>query len=427
MIIKRHDCKLTERMIRHIEYVLPKLKYSVYFQQVRSWLENFEENEVELALDFLFYLEYISFPELQIRLDIQLNYLDKYFGEEKKYVLVPYADYAKSNDIVAYLIAKSPTYQRLFKEKRISFTVDVKNYAFSSDVVLVFIDDFIGSAKSFQKWYKKNEVAKFYYTNPKPYEEQAILAAIIMEDGYEFLKHQFPEVRVFAELRSKVFCPQNSPFNLLENRVAMRRLCIKYGSIIRTGFTPPNKVLYSPLGYDKSEALVAFDYGTPNNSLSIIWGDQEWNPIYPRSANSRMKKAAKIKGEAAFYLGLMHKLGINFKNDLNINIGERIISLSARDDHSILVCLILLDKHYHHLQICQILGITFSELDKIILNAHKKRLTTREGKLSGNGIKFLTEMKRIKNIFSFRENDTLEIRDNNIFVPKTFKGLDIAG
>ena len=104
MATKRHDCKLTERMVRQIEYILPKLKYSVYVQQVRLWLENFEENEVDHVLDFLFYLEYISFSELQLRLNEQLASLDKHFGKNIKYLLVPYAKYPKSNDIVMYLI-----------------------------------------------------------------------------------------------------------------------------------------------------------------------------------------------------------------------------------------------------------------------------------------------------------------------------------
>src|SRR5882757_274691 len=108
MAIKRHDCKLNEQLIRQIEYVLPKLKYSVYIQQIRSWLENFEEVEVKFALDFLFYLEYISFSELQLRLNQQLESLDKQIDEKIRYLLVPYAEYPKSNDIVAYLISKCP-------------------------------------------------------------------------------------------------------------------------------------------------------------------------------------------------------------------------------------------------------------------------------------------------------------------------------
>ena len=65
--------KITDLRFRNIEYVLPKLKYSCYTANVIRWLENFEESEVDVALDFLFYLEYITFSELQYRLIEQLK------------------------------------------------------------------------------------------------------------------------------------------------------------------------------------------------------------------------------------------------------------------------------------------------------------------------------------------------------------------
>jgi hypothetical protein len=423
MAIKRHDCKLTEQMVRQIEYVLPKLKYSVYIQQIASWLENFEENEVSLALDYLFFLEYIPFVELQLRLNHQLATLDRHFGKKNNYLLVPFAEYPKSNDIVMYLISKCPQYKQLEKEDRIDITLDIQSYSFTRNVVLVFVDDFIGTGKSFQKWYKKNKVTNILGVSPKVYEEQAILAAIIMEDANQFVKFYFPEVRVHAEFRSKVFSRRESPFNLSENRPEMRRLCLKYGSLIQTGFQYPNKPLYHPLGFGKSEALVAFDYGTPNNCLPIIWGDKEWKSIFPRSAKSRMKKASEIKGEAAFYLGLIHKLKISFDQDIDISIGDSKINLSARDDHSILVYLILTDKLYSHLQICQVLGITTFELNKIILKASQKKLVNQQGKFTRKGIKFLSELKKQSNVYSFRKNDNLKIRETNIFVPKSFRKM----
>jgi hypothetical protein len=423
MITKRHDCKLTERMVRKIEYVLPKLKYSVYLQQVKLWLENFEENEVDSALDFLFYLEYIPLSELQLRLNHQLALLDKHFGKTIKYLLVPYAEYPKSNDIVAYLISKCPAFSKLKKEKRINISTDIQNYKFNDNTVIVFVDDFIGSGKSFQKWYRKNKLASFFGSNQKIHDEQAILSAIIMEDASLYMKHCYPDILVFADFRSKIFCKTSSPFNLSDNCSSMRNLCLKYGREIVTDFQPPNKTIYSPLGFHKSEALIAFDYGTPNNSLSIIWGDSKWKPIFPRSSKSRMKKASEIKSEAAFYLGLMNKLEINFNDDIDFTIDDEIIKLSARDDHAILVYLILTDKLYLHLQVCQVLGITLFELDKIILKASQKKLVTREGKLTRRGIIFLTQIKKASNIFTFREKDKLEVKNNTIFVPKSFRNL----
>jgi hypothetical protein len=423
MAKKRHESKLTEKIVRQIEHVLPKLKYSVYMQQVRSWLENFEENEVDHALDFLFYLDYIPFSELQLRLNQQLTSLNEYFDNKKKYLLVPYAEYPKSNDIVMYLIAKCPAYKKLEKENRISYAIDIKNSLIEEDTVLVYVDDFIGTAKSFHTWYRKNKIANIFGANPRIYEEQAILAAIIMEDGYRYMSYYYPEVRVFAEYRPKIFCKINSPFNLSGNRAEMRSLCLKYGSGIITRFHRPNKAIYDPFGFDKSESLVAFDYGTPNNSLPIIWCDKEWKPIFPRTAESRMKKSSEIKSEAAFYLGLMHKLNIYFNEDVDLIIDDENIRLTARDDHAILVYVILIEKNYSPLQICQVLGITLFELDKIVLKAHNKFLVSRKGKLTRRGINFLTQLKKKSNIFKFRTKNALDVRDSKVFVPKSFRNM----
>lgn len=420
MSIKRHECNLTEGLLKRIEFVLPKLKYSVYLQQIKRWLENFEEQEVELALDYLFYLEYITSSELQQRLNYQLRQLDKIFGKNSNYLLVPYGTYPKSSDIVMYLLAKSPAYVKYRKKERIDITLDIQNYNFSKEVVLVFVDDFVGTGKSFSKWYKLRKIGNVCGSNFFIREEKAILAGVIMNDAMTFLRHTYPEVEVFAQTRDKLFKRNSSPFNLIGNLQSMRDLSLKYGSQIVTGFQLPNTPIYHPLGYGKSESLIAFDYGTPNNSLSIIWGDVKWHPIFPRASETRMKGASAIKQDAAFYLGLMNKLKIKFEQDVKETIRKKEIKLSARDDHSILVLLVLTEKKYSNLQICQVLGITLFEFDKIILKAHRKRLVSREGQLTRRGIEFLRLLKAKSNVFTFRENDTLDVKENNIFVPKSF-------
>src|SRR6478672_3453677 len=360
----RNQLKLTETMLRSIEYVLPKLKYSVYINQIVRWLENFEETEVDNALDFLFFLEYITFSELQIRLNEQLEKIDNYFSSEKRFVLVPFAEYPKSNDIVLYLISKCPSFDRLRKQSRIQITADLSHFKITSDSVLIFVDDFIGTGNSFNKWYKTNDVDDLYNLNPCPSAEQAILAAIIMEDANLFLRHQYPEMVIFGEFRKKIFSKDFSPFNLSGNRFEMKQLCLKYGVSLR-----------APLGYGKSESLVAFDYGTPNNSLSIIWSDRDWSPIFPRLSRSRMKKASEIKNEAAFYYGLMNKLKITFDDDIEVGTSEKSEKLTSREDHSILVYLVLTERLYYPIQICQILGITLLELNNIISRGEEKHFS----------------------------------------------------
>lgn len=420
MVSKRHTFKYTPQMLKQIDYVLPRLKYSVYIQQIVSWLENFDETDAWLALDYLFYLEYIPFSELQARLNQQLAALDKHFGGTPNYLVFPIGVYPKSSDVIMYLLAKCPKFRELEREARIRISRDHKNVTVRSDTVLVFADDFIGSGKSFEKWYKREEIASLPGSTTLIREEQAILAAIIMEGGEFFLTRRFPDITVFAEFRHRIFSKANSPFNLSGNRSELLRLCLKYGTQIQTGFIPPNKKVFHPFGFDRSEALVAFDYGTPNNSLSIIWGDKKWMPIFPREARSRMNKSSQIKTQAAFYLGLMHRLKVTFELDIRLRVHERDIRLSARDDHSILVYLILVDRRFSPIQICQVLGITTYELRKIISKARSKKLANSEGHLTRLGIEFLGWLKSKANIFTFRENDELKVRDEKIFVPKSF-------
>ncbi|HCL04632.1 MAG TPA: hypothetical protein DHW64_01080 [Chitinophagaceae bacterium] len=419
--IRRHTCVLTDPLVRQIEYVLPRLKYSVYINQIKSWLENFEEAEVELALDFLFYLEYIPFPELQDRLNKQLKALDGHFGNNKFYLLVPYAAYPKSNDIVMYLLSKCPAYKDLKRVNRIGFTKDPSTYLFVQETVMVFVDDFIGSGKSFQKWYRKEKIVNILGKNFNIYEEQALIAAIVMDSGSHFMQQFYSEIRIFAEYRSKIFSKKDSPFNLSENRALLRNLCIKYGKNIPTRYKPLVGQLFDPLGYEKTEALVAFDYGTPNNCLSIIWGDNSWNPIFPRAAKARMDKAREIKNEAAFYLGVIHKLNLKFDEDINVIVDGKKITLTARDDHSILVYMILVDKLYTHLQICQILGVSLFELGNIVKKGAAKNLVNLSGKITRKGAKFLVDLRKNSSIFKFREASSLEVKDQKTFLLKTFK------
>ena len=116
-------------------------------------------------------------------------------------------------------------------------------------------------------------------------------------------------------------------------------------------------------------------------------------------------------------------MGINFDSDIEMTIDEQQIRLSARDDHSILVYLVLVNKHYSPIQICQVLGITIFELNKIVGKAVQKKLANRQGVLTRRGIEFLARLKSVANIFTFRKNDELKVRDAKVFVPKSFRNM----
>ena len=43
------------------------------------------------------------------------------------------------------------------------------------------------------------------------------------------------------------------------------------------------KMKNDALGYNNAQALIAFEYNTPNNTLPIIWADDnQWNSLFKR-------------------------------------------------------------------------------------------------------------------------------------------------
>ena len=55
-------------------------------------------------------------------------------------------------------------------------------------------------------------------------------------------------------------------------------------------------------GFDESQSLVSYFHCTPNNTLSIIWNEYRWLPIFPRFATIRMDEAREFKKEIAFVI-----------------------------------------------------------------------------------------------------------------------------
>ena len=87
----RSTYKYTEDSIRQIEFLIPRLKYSLYPTKIIKWLENFDEPDIPFALDILRIFEYISFPEFMFRLDSLLKELFKKIPKNDKLIKVPYS------------------------------------------------------------------------------------------------------------------------------------------------------------------------------------------------------------------------------------------------------------------------------------------------------------------------------------------------
>lgn len=424
MAIPKHKYNLNEKNLAKIEELLPRLKYSVLPTKIISWLENFEPDDVEIAIDLLRVFEYVPFNEFMFRLNDLLNELFKNIPKGEKIIIYPYGKLGKSGTLVTYPLKNTNAFKR--RESDIVITKDLeflKNPETYNHII--FLDDFIGSGKTFckeftkpdniQQWLIDNDIKNTY-----------ILSTIIMVEGKKYILDRFPDIKIFAEERNKIFDPELSPLSILGNLNDIEKVTLKYGNTLKVGPYP----YYFPYGFDKSESLISYFHCTPNNTLSIIWGNNKnWEALFPRLANIRMEEAREFKQEIAFYIGICNRLKIDLFTGKSIVIKKngkevRAINHNSKLDHSVIALLTLKNKGYDNLIICHLLGLTRQELRVIFLKAKNLGFVNSRYDINTNGIEFLKELKRKtkKEQFKKESEENLKIKVG-YYIPKMFKGM----
>jgi hypothetical protein len=142
---------------------------------------------------------------------------------------------------------------------------------------VMFIDDVIGRGNQATKFFSRHlenlQMEKYYYS------------LIAFEDGLRNVKANSGFQDVFSVTRlsedQKVFSESSVIIRDPDLRNRTKEIAQEYG-----------EQLYplGPLGYDDSQALIAFSYNTPNNTLPIIWASSNnekakgmnWNPLFER-------------------------------------------------------------------------------------------------------------------------------------------------
>lgn len=420
MAIPQHKYNLNEKTIAKIEHLLPRLKYSVLPLKLIRWLENFEENEVDLAIDLLSVFEYIPFNEFMFRLNHLLFEILKEIPSGEKIIIFPYGKVGKSGTLVTYPLKKTSSFKR--RENNILLTHDLEKLETLHQYKnIIFIDDFIGSGNTFIEEYKKIQRIKNWIDNNK-IEKFYLLATIIMEEGKLKIENSFSEIKVHAEVRNKIFENDKSPLKVFKNVLPLKTLAKKYGYSLSPA---------SPFGYDDGQSLISFFHGTPDNTLPIIWvEDKKWKSIFPREPKIMMEDAKDFKKEIAFYIGICNRLGIDIINGTSIieNIKDKYVRKTVSNTkiaHSIVALLYLKNLGYDNLIICHLLGLTREELRRVYFEAKMKNLINIYYELSNEGYEFLKELKNKTKKEDMREDslENLTKKTNEIYLPYRFKGL----
>ncbi|MCI3937091.1 hypothetical protein MQX03_07760 [Chryseobacterium aahli] len=427
--------------IRQVELLLPKLKYSVLPTEIIKWLENFEDDDIPHALDILKVFEYISFNEFMNRINSLLKEAYKMIPINERAIIFPYGKVGKSGTLVTYPLSHTNAYKKREIEAKAAFfknrkydhniiTHDLKNIPNPNDFKhIIFLDDFIGSGKTFVKAINDEETKD--WLNCYKLNSYFLLSSIIMKEGEEYILSKFSKQKLIicGERRYKVFDSKNSVFKLFSNHKTIENLVKTYGNEIIVNYNPLST---APLGYDNSESLISFFHGTPNNTLSIIWGNNKWRPLYPRAAELRISEASKYKRNIKYYILLCEKLGINIFDGLNKiddlpdKRKEDTIKRKSQN-HSIIALLNLKNKGYENIYICQLLGLTREELHDVYIEARNKKLVNSEyTKITNKGFEILKEMKELSSKYINRreiEKNLVIKEENSLYIPFTFMGM----
>jgi hypothetical protein len=428
--------------VRQVELLLPKLKYSVLPTEIIKWLENFENDDIPHALDILKVFEYISFNEFMNRINSLLRKIYRIIPINERAIIFPYGKVGKSGTLVTYPLTHTSVYKKRENEAKAKghfpkksksdyniITHDLKNIPNPNDFQhIIFLDDFIGSGNTFFKAIEEEETSKWLKTYKL--KNYFLLSSIIMEEGEQkILKNVHFNLIIKSERRYKAFHPENSIFKLFKNNQEILEVIKTYGEKIIINYRPLTK---TPLGYDNTESLISFFHGTPNNTFPIIWGDDKWNPLFPRKTERRISEASKFKRTIKYYLLLCEKLGIDIiegKKRIDAFEDKRKEDTIKRKEqnHAVVALLYLKNKGFENIFICQLLGLTFDELRDVYIETKNKGLIgVGYKKITSKGFDLLKELRTLSRKFSVREEtekNFLIKEENSLYIPYTFMGM----
>ena len=420
-LARRHNFKFTPESMDKIDYLLPKLKHSVVMSKVVRWLENFEEKDLPLVYDFLQVFEFIPFTEMQYRVEDELKKIFELLKDGEKALIVPYGKFGKSATLVSYPLTHSETYEKLKKKKRIIISNDLDACDDKDIKCVIFLDDFIGSGETFCDEYKYDGLKE--WCDKKGIAHRYVLCCVIMKEGLQKIEKEHSEIKVFGQVRGKVYSESESPLKILGAIKEYKNIGEKYERLSKVEKDFLN-------GYSNSQAIIAFTHCTPDNTLPFFWWHKNWIPLFPRKAKVRMDDAREFKKDIAFYIGICNRMNIDlfsleeYTKEENLDAIENQRKYNNKDSHSIIALLKLKEEGVEDYVICHVLSLTDDELEGIYAESELKGFTNSSKEVTPEGAAYIKRLD--KKISKEKSRSTTEENlkpKELIYVPKTFKGL----
>lgn len=288
-------------------------------EKIENWLSNFKgrvfEREYERKLALLLAINIVYYNEKDICYLVKVAYkklLHDIMIKEKldieavarSIVFLPLGSISESGPFLSYYFRKENNLSIDFFAQSVE---SIRNISEKRNIV--FLDD-VSITGGQANWYigrlkKKQELWEQVLHEKKFYALFLISTSIVQKKLKKEGIHLCSPI--VMDERSQCFNEKSVIYKIFDKkirniiRVQSKYMAQKYGydllvehyryngelfRILEKGKKEEEirqKIVNDALGYNDSEVLIAFEYNTPNNSLPIIWGENNgWKPLFKR-------------------------------------------------------------------------------------------------------------------------------------------------
>lgn len=386
---------------------------------VIRWLFNFDDEDVELAVQLLEHVVFLRDDDVKGRLYEQILKLPK---DTRKHI-VPLGKPGKSGAAISYWIH---SLMRRNDSENTTFHSSVEAFISYRNAVawetlndaVVYVDDFIGSGGSvvtaLSSLDKKN-------VRPEVLSDACsgrlyFVAAIVMDNGYSRITQDISGAVILGDSYCKGFNPHKKVFGSYFKTKAVREMCYKYGEQLYKSW---------PLGYQNTQSLVLMQHSSPNNTVPVLWSDKQyqgrnWIPLVPRNNLLKIERAYIDRNSVYRWLSCLKKIFVGGSESVDFGL------LFTKSNFNLVFILICLIRRKSEAFIYNAMGISYMEMERLWQEGMDKGIWDSKHKPTSLALtEYKDAMKRYKILRDEGRQEFSPILDekDNIYIPETFRGV----
>jgi hypothetical protein len=460
---------LSEKDHHQIIAIIKRIPDHINYATFINWLDQFEKEDRPKAIEVASKIRYYSDSQI---LEIYENNQEKIQNLAKEYqekitkwvnspttpgnqrlkfkkkhykkkvekgfndvIAFPIGEVGKSGVAMSYKYTHTSSYRKskLFRLDNIDKPIKIKENGvvefwsgnrirhkeLTVDVVL--IDDIIGSGGTVIK-FLESKIIPFFQEIEVFKVRVHICAIVVLNQADKALKEfvsksdYVKSFRTYGEKLDRCFSSKSSVFGYRPRMIPIREFCYKYGEklFIQSKYNNGNREeIRHPLGYENSQALVAFSHATPNNTLPIIWSSfNNWRPLIARKPIARIDRLKNLRKDMYLWLSIAKNLGLEQIIDKK---GEVYSTENVR-----LLCYMRLKKEGNKTENIRLkLNLAIPDFDELLANGTSRNILLDTGEISEYGLQMYNDItSRIKRKNRYEYIDPDEI----LYLPSSFRG-----